>query len=413
MLSNLILITLRAFSIIQSYFPFPATQISVKSQQNTFSLPNPLGSYPIGCQIHDFHDLARPDPLAPHHHPHHRIVPISLFYPAAPHALSPLPHEEVGWTPYMPPQTASFYDQAFAPVFHLNKTFSRITSPCYPNAPFLAPSANETFPLLLFSPGAGASRFFYTILAEDLASKGYVLALLDHPYDAEIVELANGTIIRGGNISTHAEAERIAQTSADDLLFILERLLAHKGSSDSPFRQAEFDEKSKIGVVGHSLGGAAALSAIHGDRKNRIAAAINIDGPVHGPVTHTGIQSPILFLQSDWRHWHRPTAPLHPRFSKAWKKVWRRSWGWKREVMVKGARHETFSDLPTVIEGVLGIERGDLPDNLGREFGTIGWERGREVLAGVVGSFFDWALKGMGVPFEGNGTHWEEVVVER
>ena len=47
-------------------------------------------------------------------------------------------------------------------------------------------------PVLIFSPGGGMIREAYTAQLEDLASHGYVVAAISHPYDASV------TIFPGG-----------------------------------------------------------------------------------------------------------------------------------------------------------------------------------------------------------------------
>jgi len=50
-----------------------------------------------------------------------------------------------------------------------------------PDAPVA--SGKERFVVVLFSPGGGMGRTTNTAWAEELASHGYAVAALDHPYD--------------------------------------------------------------------------------------------------------------------------------------------------------------------------------------------------------------------------------------
>lgn len=45
----------------------------------------------------------------------------------------------------------------------------------------------------MFSPGLSASRLLYSAQARALASYGYIVITLDHPYDALFVEFPDGT----------------------------------------------------------------------------------------------------------------------------------------------------------------------------------------------------------------------------
>ena len=57
-------------------------------------------------------------------------------------------------------------------------------------------AAPALFPVLVFSPGGGALPALYTSLCEDLASHGYLIAAIDHPYDDIAVRLANGRVVK-------------------------------------------------------------------------------------------------------------------------------------------------------------------------------------------------------------------------
>jgi hypothetical protein len=50
-------------------------------------------------------------------------------------------------------------------------------------------------PVVLYSPGFGVSRPLYSGLAADLASHGYLVAVLDHPGEDQPVEFPDGSIV--------------------------------------------------------------------------------------------------------------------------------------------------------------------------------------------------------------------------
>ena len=51
--------------------------------------------------------------------------------------------------------------------------------------------ANETYPVVILSPGNATNVEFYGALAEELASHGYVVIGLDHPYQSAAVEIGD------------------------------------------------------------------------------------------------------------------------------------------------------------------------------------------------------------------------------
>ncbi len=56
--------------------------------------------------------------------------------------------------------------------------WDRIATHSYPGTA----GVNRKCPLLLFSPGVGMSRASYTTIAEELASRGIIVGIADHPY---------------------------------------------------------------------------------------------------------------------------------------------------------------------------------------------------------------------------------------
>lgn len=168
-------------------------------------LPPPEGPYSVAMNVESFTDTSRMDPFAPANNPHHRHLMLSLFLPiekSAGHCL-------VSKTPYMTPETASAYGSLAVSAGLANDTFTafefELCNRTYPSNDNNNNSNNnkraESFPLAIFSPGYGHSRLLYGAMARSLASRGYAVATIDHPYDAIIVEFPNKDIIRAANLS--------------------------------------------------------------------------------------------------------------------------------------------------------------------------------------------------------------------
>jgi predicted dienelactone hydrolase len=60
-----------------------------------------------------------------------------------------------------------------------------------------ASNKKNEYPLVLFDPGFGESRLIYGAMARSLASHGYVVVTVDHPFDAPAVQFPDGSIIQG------------------------------------------------------------------------------------------------------------------------------------------------------------------------------------------------------------------------
>jgi hypothetical protein len=75
-----------------------------------------------------------------------------------------------------------------------------------------------------------------------------------------------------------------------------------------------------------------------------------------------------------------------------WEAIWPHLKGWKRELMLAGSAHNTFTDLPDVVH-VLGIGES-LPPEATEMLGTIDGVRAFHIMATYVEAFFDFVMKG-------------------
>jgi predicted dienelactone hydrolase len=159
-------------------------------------------------------------------------------------------------------------------------------------------TAEDRWPVVLFLPGNGASRSFYTSLITHIASLGYVVLAIDHPYDAMITQLANGTVVTDIEQSLPPDFDRLqfmahrTQTRIADVKFVLDELI--KRASAAPFfSQLDVD---RIVIAGHSLGGASGAMAMAFDP--RIKAAVNIDGTTYGELPEIKSPRPFMLIES-------------------------------------------------------------------------------------------------------------------
>jgi predicted dienelactone hydrolase len=109
------------------------------------------------------------------------------------------------------------------------------------------PLGGETYPLVLVSHGFGGWGTFMTYLTENLASKGYVVAAIDHA-DAPFTD-GLGFALSFGSTLVHR---------ARDQQFVLEKIAAlAKNEGDALGRIIDL---RAVGVIGYSMGGYGALA---------------------------------------------------------------------------------------------------------------------------------------------------------
>ncbi|MFB7173659.1 alpha/beta hydrolase family protein [Streptomyces sp. NPDC056254] len=231
-------------------------------------------------------------------------------------------------------------------------------------------------PLVVLSPGFTVHRATLTALAEDLASRGYVVAAVDHAYESV------GTAFPGGRVLTCLACDRSEETGmravsgnrARDVSFLLDRLTGPRPA----WRHAGLIDPGRIAMAGHSIGGASAIAATAADP--RIRAGVNMDGGNATPVPATGLGGrPFLLLGAQERG---------PGGNESWDRDWPLLDGWKRWVTFDGSGHFTFSDFPAIGEQ-LGLNDPDSP---------LPGARSVELTRRYVGAFLDRHLRGESRP---------------
>jgi dienelactone hydrolase len=143
-----------------------------------------------------------------------------------------------------------------------------------------------TYPLIIYSHPSGGHRRAATFLCTHLCSHGYVVAALDHS-EAVVAELKR----RDGETEEQKTARwnAVIANRVPDVRFLLDHLLANWNS------EAKLDP-TRIGIVGHSLGGWTALAATTVEQRIRAVVAL---APGGSSQPRPGILP--LKLAFDWR----------------------------------------------------------------------------------------------------------------
>jgi dienelactone hydrolase len=304
--------------------------------EHTPYLPEPTGPSPVGTTSLHLKDVSRPDPWAAGVDT--RELMISLWYPAAP---SDGPH-----APYMTPaeselQLTSRDIKGVLPDV-LSTTRTNAVSDASPAG------RQRDLPLAVLSPGFTNARSVLTGLAEDLASHGYVVAGIDHTYESFATSFPDGRVTtclaREARRQSTGFWEKVQAGRAADVSFVLDELTgAHPACP-----VAGLIDPSRIGMAGHSIGGAAAIAALVAD--SRILAGIDMDGMIPTPIPAGGLSRPFLFLGKQANY-----TPGGEGSVTTWECDWKLLTGWKRWLVVTGAVHASFTDLALLADQA-GIE---------------------------------------------------------
>lgn len=302
-------------------------------------LPRPTGPHAVGLATVVLTDPARLEQLTEDSTDRREVV-VQLWYPARSRLGS---------------RASYFLDSASAREAFSSRTFETLAATRVHALRGVAPMVDRGLPLVLVSPAVGLSPANYAAIGEDLASHGFVVAVLGHPYENPVLRLANGSLAlppRSGPDDNPLDiARRRIMTRAADLRFVLTRLIDSASQSVPGLRT---DARNAV-VVGHSRGAVAALEACK--RDERFRACVNMDGgvlggPYYEDSTGAGPRAPTLWLQA-----------FHPPPSDSLLAAWRMSrvqWdsfdlranrllararggGWR--VTIPDTAHMAFSDL--------------------------------------------------------------------
>ena len=367
-------------------------------------LPKPSGPYAIGTKNLYFIDVSRPESFTSDPDDH-REVAVRVWYPA----IMPKQGKPVDLIENAP-ELASIYSSYSPLPATAFDSLSSTETHSYRGADIL--ESPEPFPVLLFSHAYWAGMTQSTVLMQELASHGYIVVSIGHAYETSHFLKEDGSIkafdprneefrLRGLERKNTLDIQRrISQTEdrqeletllrelsrlrpktvesldiwADDISFVIDKL--DEMNHGSGFFGGKLDT-ARIGVFGHSFGGAASAQACLTDR--RCKAGINIDGLQLGDLIYKNLTRPFMFVHHDNVEAKNRT-PNRFFFERVDNTAYL--------LLIKGTRHLNFSDIS--IPGYASI-LGLPPEALGR----INGRRCLDIQNRCVLAFFDKHLKEM------------------
>lgn len=333
----------------------PTEMRSALATQSMVAVPSPTGPSRVGTRVMDLVDSMRDDPLADNGTKRELLV--RFWYPAT----LAQDCERAGYTS---PQVWSYFSELLGIPLPEVETNSCLD----------APITDGAHPVVVFTHGYTGTFTDYTFLFEDLASRGYVVAAVDHTYEATAVEFFDGRLVKSLFGSHLAEDTLRADSQAfslavsvrlKDLAFIMDELRRLNAGADRAF-SGKLD-MSRVALAGHSLGATAALLGV--EQEPRFRVGIIIDGGVPDASVRV-IQKPVLLLAMGREQWSDEECRL-----------WSDLRGPRLAVNFEGAEHVTPSDAVWLAKYTV-------------KTGTMGPEKTIEALRNYIATFLDANLRG-------------------
>ncbi len=335
-------------------------------------LPEPTGPYQVGTVTRFWVDDARPEPLTAAPDDLHQLA-VQFWYPAQ---VAPGAHT-ARYVPYlelMLHAVRADNREGLRQLAANMERYGRVVTSSYPDAE-LAPS-DEPLPVLVMSPGGHMSRHWHTTLMQEWASHGYVVVAMSHAYSGWDVFPAGGLLVshprwHPGSTATPEERERVDQELSNylaaDARFVLDKLEElNTGEEGDRFRgRLDLD---RVALLGHSRGGKTESRTCSTDSRPRACVIFDNVGP--RPERYEGLMQPFLSMRASG--WPEERVATVRRYLNA-------SWV-AYEMVIEGASHFSFSDLPIVD-----------PDNYATK---IGAERALEIISAYTLAFLDRHLSG-------------------
>jgi hypothetical protein len=287
-------------------------------------------------------------------------------------------------------------------------------------------SAETRYPALIFSPGGQINAGMYAAQIEDLASHGYIVLGIDHPYESRGVIYPDGRIARyseekfpkRGSPNFQEEFDRFYRQLIDeraaDAAFVLNQL--EKLNSGKPASQFSGRlDLTRAGALGHSRGAVTAAQSCQSDR--RFKACLSLDGmakslPFYPDADGKGPEQPYMTFEKPL------PEPTEKQLSES--KTTREQFEQMRErqrnreaellktvksgsyrVTLRGAAHNSFSDEPLILP-------------FGDANAKVAHRRRTQIIRSYTLAFFDQYLKNRNSNLlKGPSTDYPEVTVER
>jgi len=352
----------------------------VLAQTMANPFPAPTGPYKIGTVIRQWVDKSR-DEVFTEAPDDKRQLLVQFWYPADSKAGGTL-------APYMAASdtTLTMFEALISGTRDVTLTlprdkFAAYQSHAYANAAI--DTTQSSFPVLVFSPGFGGTPSMYTVQLEELASQGYIVVGINHPYGSIATAFLDGTTV---TINPKFNASANFPVWVQDQIFVLNQLESLNANDPDKLFTGKLDLKH-IGDFGQSVGGGTAMKV--GSLDSRVKAVLSEDSPPLGNRVDKSLAQPFLMMESE----NNIDANIA---------IYQQAKGPAYDLAMNTFEHDNFGDLAFWP----GIE----PLKSASALGTVDPARSNQIVNAYILAFFDKYLRGKSEPLlDGPSKDYQEV----
>jgi len=325
--------------ILISFFTFFFYSCSVIIPLN--DLPKPMGNFIVGTDLFNWEDTSRDEWFTKDKIDSRKIV-VQIWYPAQASSDSLYPYMD----------NAEIRLEALSKQLGVPQFAMKHAKDIKGNSYFKAePIRDKKFPIIIFSHGLGGTKTQNSINIEELVSNGYIVVAPDHTYDASMTIFDDGSTyeFKSGlpvsQLKNNLVTEKVfwetrlpqIKTRAGDIKFIIDKLQTMK--ENKLYSSIDFN---KIGVFGHSFGGATSVVSSWND--SRISACLNLDGwfePIINDIINNGLKIPFCYIgQENWGENSKNYQKVYDFFENCQSDTY--------FIKIKETKHFDYADLPYI-----------------------------------------------------------------
>ncbi|WP_054957298.1 alpha/beta hydrolase [Paenibacillus dakarensis] len=294
----------------------------------------------VGRKVFVFKDISRIDPISKES----REVLTSIYYPSVPNGNKPK------YTTLFEPCTPLAVDMLSS--MGVNKEYiSNVVTGIYNNANINITARN--CPIIVIAPAFGVVRDMYSFCVEHLVSCGYVVITMGATHESIFSIFPDYRFIQQSKEISEIDSldinywKQLMELRIEDIRCILSNIEEILNSDKDLIAIVDV---SNIGIIGHSLGGAAAYEVLK--REKKVNASVLLDPSFHLITANIEerVSVPLLVFRQEKCSFDELENEFSPElltlFLSGYKALYNSSDINSLYIKLQGAHHMTFSDIP-------------------------------------------------------------------